>query len=374
MRPLLKTITERYATLEEPAWREEIAATLLKNRIRLVVIDDDPTGIQTVHGCLLLTEFTPETLHAALTDEAPFFYMLVNSRAMTEEAARKVVREAMEAVLEANRTLQYNLVFVSRSDSTLRGHFPTEPDTMVEVLAEYGIVPELPMLFVPSFFEAGRMTFEGVHYMVQGEELIPVAETEFARDNVFGYQNSRLSDYIVEKGGGAITCDEVHHIALDELRRQTPEALAEALKELAQKRCISTDSIDYNDRTGEKPVPWELGYFEHANRKALYDNLSKIISFRTENPQIFSSDSGDKDRKTWNVGDGSMGGKTLVLSNNYGGVIVVANQSTSSATTTVSVPQTGQWTNILTGEKVNLNSSYTVTLAAHQCVVLGRVN
>ena len=133
-------------------------------------------------------------------------------------------------------------------------------------------------------------------------------------------------------------------------------------------------SIDYNDRTGEKPVPWELGYFEHANRKALYDNLSKIISFRTENPQIFSSDSGDKERKTWNVGDGSMGGKTLVLSNNYGGVIVVANQSTASATTTVSVPQTGQWTNILTGEKVTLNSSYTVTLAAHQCVVLGRVN
>lgn len=247
MRPLLKTITERYATLEEPAWREAIAASLLKNRIRLVVIDDDPTGIQTVHGCLLLTEFTPETLHAALTDEAPFFYMLVNSRAMTEEAARKVVRDAMEAVLEANRTLQYNLVFVSRSDSTLRGHFPAEPDTMVEVLAEYGIVPELPMLFVPSFFEAGRMTFEGVHYMVQGEELVPVAETEFARDNVFGYQNSRLSDYIVEKGGGAITCDEVHHIVLDELRRQTPEALAEALKALSDKRCISTDSIDYND-------------------------------------------------------------------------------------------------------------------------------
>ena len=133
-------------------------------------------------------------------------------------------------------------------------------------------------------------------------------------------------------------------------------------------------SIEYNDRTGMKPVPWGLGYFENANRKALYNNLSKIISFRTENPQIFSSDSGDKDRKTWNVGDSSMGGKTLVLSNSYGGVIVVANQSTSSATTTVSVPQTGQWTNILTGEKVNLNSSYTVTLAAHQCVVLGKVN
>ena len=133
-------------------------------------------------------------------------------------------------------------------------------------------------------------------------------------------------------------------------------------------------SIDYNDRTGEKPVPWELGYYEDTNRKALYDNLSKIISFRTDNPQIFSSDSGDKDRKTWSVGDSAMGGKTLVLSNTYGGVIVVANQSTASASTTVSVPQTGEWTNILTGEKVTLGSSYSVTLGAHQCVVLGKVN
>ena len=69
-----------------------------------------------------------------------------------------------------------------------------------------------------------------------------------------------------------------------------------------------------------------------------------------------------------------MGGKTLVLSNNYGGVIVVANQSTSQATTTVNVPQTGEWTNIITGEKVTLGSSHTVTLNAHDYIVLGKVN
>ena len=69
-----------------------------------------------------------------------------------------------------------------------------------------------------------------------------------------------------------------------------------------------------------------------------------------------------------------MGGKTLVLSNSYGGVIVVANQSISQATTNVSVPQTGEWTNIITGQKVTLGSSYSVTLNAHEYIVLGRVN
>ncbi len=134
-------------------------------------------------------------------------------------------------------------------------------------------------------------------------------------------------------------------------------------------------SIDYNDRTGEKPVAWTLGYHENANRKALYDNLSKIISFRTDNPEIFSSDSGDTQRKKWSVGSGAMAGKTLVLSNEHGAVIVVANQSTTETkTTSVDVPQTGEWTNIITGAKVTLGSTHSVTLKPHEFVVLGRVN
>ena len=78
--------------------RRRIHDELRRKRIRMVVIDDDPTGIQTVHGCLLITEITPQRVAEALEDEAPFFYLLVNSRAMTEQEARRVVREAVEAV------------------------------------------------------------------------------------------------------------------------------------------------------------------------------------------------------------------------------------------------------------------------------------
>ncbi|MBQ2791866.1 MAG: hypothetical protein IJE98_01990, partial [Oscillospiraceae bacterium] len=46
---------------------------------------------------------------------------------------------AMETVLEVNREFGYRLIFISRSDSCLRGHFPLETDVMRRVLQEYGV-------------------------------------------------------------------------------------------------------------------------------------------------------------------------------------------------------------------------------------------
>lgn len=180
-----------------------IYETLLRQRIRLVVLDDDPTGIQTVHGCLLVTDWQPASLEAAFRHPAPFFYVLTNTRAMTRGDAAAVTRAAVEAVLDANRAFGYKLILLSRSDSTLRGHFPLEPEVMRQVLAERGI-PVFPLdFFIPAFLEAGRLTLGGVHYMQDGDRLIPVAETEFARDNVFAYHHSDLRGYIAEKLGHA---------------------------------------------------------------------------------------------------------------------------------------------------------------------------
>lgn len=247
MTQTIQAIEARYPRRDGKQWRSRIRSLLLERRVRMVVIDDDPTGIQTVHGCLMLTEFTQERVGAALDDREPFFYLLVNSRAMTESDARKVVREAVEAVLAANQTRGYNLLFVSRSDSTLRGHFPAEPDTIREVVEAAGLALVMPLLFTPAFFEAGRYTIEGVHYMQRDEELIPVNETEFARDNVFGYRNARLTDYLVEKGGGTIRAEELAHLDLATLRDAAPEALGRWIESMQTKRCISIDAFDYDD-------------------------------------------------------------------------------------------------------------------------------
>ena len=167
---------------------------------KLVVLDDDPTGIQTVHGCLLITQWDEDSVRKGFADAEPFFYILTNTRAMTREEAEQVTREAMEMVVKVNQDYGYRLIIVSRSDSCLRGHFPLETDVMRSCLMHHGYAVMDKTPFCPAFIEAGRVTIDGVHYMRDGERLIPVSKTEFARDNVFAYHTSVLRDYIQEKG------------------------------------------------------------------------------------------------------------------------------------------------------------------------------
>ena len=184
----------------------------------MVVLDDDPTGIQTVHGCLLITQWDEQSLRLGFEDAELFFFFFTNTRAMTREDAEQVTREAMEMVIKVNQDYGYRLIIVSRSDSCLRGHFPLETDVMRQCLVQHGytVAPKTP--FCPAFIEAGRVTIDGVHYMKDGNRLIPVSETEFARDNVFAYHTSVLRDYIKEKGANPDDYEIVNAQGYDELR------------------------------------------------------------------------------------------------------------------------------------------------------------
>lgn len=117
-------------------------------------------------------------------------------------------------------------------------------------------------------------------------------------------------------------------------------------------------------RTHRKPVRWN--YLNNPDRKAIYDALSKIISWRTDNEDYYGQD--NLSVHSWLVGDSNMGGKILVMDR----VIVVANFTNSQTTTTVNVPSAGEWTNLITGEKVQLGSSHSVTLAGSDYIVLVR--
>ena len=184
----------------------------------MVVLDDDPTGIQTVHGCLLITQWDEESVRTGFEDSEPFFYILTNTRAMTREEAERVTREAMEMVVKVNQDYGYRLIVVSRSDSCLRGHFPLETDVMRECLKRHGYEVAAKTPFCPAFIEAGRVTIDGIHYMLDGKRLIPVSQTEFARDNVFAYHTSILTEYIKEKGANPEDYEIVNAESYDELR------------------------------------------------------------------------------------------------------------------------------------------------------------
>ncbi len=183
----------------------------------MVVLDDDPTGIQTVHGCLLITQWDEESVRQGFEDKAPFFYILTNTRAMTRNEAERVTREAMEMVVKVNQDYGCRLIIVSRSDSCLRGHFPLETDVMRQVLTRHGYPVAEKTPFCPAFIESGRITIDGIHYMKDSGQLIPVSETEFARDNVFAYHTSVLRDYIAEKGANPDDYDIINAQGYDEL-------------------------------------------------------------------------------------------------------------------------------------------------------------
>ena len=205
---------------------------------KIIVIDDDPTGSQTVHSCPLLLRWDVETLRAGLADPSPLCFILSNTRAMMPEQAAQVMREIagnLRVVLqETAASAKAPPILVSRSDSTLRGHYPFETDVLVELLGPFDA-----HFLVPAFFEGGRSTRNGIHYVRQNGVDVPAHETEFARDSVFAFHHSYLPDYVAEKTRGRIPAAAVQRISLGELREGgcLPRLLA-----LQNNACVVVDA------------------------------------------------------------------------------------------------------------------------------------
>ena len=177
----------------------------------IVVLDDDPTGTQTVHDVPVLTRWDVATLRAEFARGLPCFYVLTNSRSLGAEAARALNGEIAQHLRAAAGERTFTVM--SRSDSTLRGHFPLETDALAAVLGPFDAT-----FLVPYFEAGGRYTIGDVHYVAEGDRLVPAAETPFARDASFGYRHSNLPAWIEEKSAGRIRAADVQSIAIEELR------------------------------------------------------------------------------------------------------------------------------------------------------------
>jgi len=211
----------------------------MTTRPKVIVLDDDPTGSQTVHSCLLLTRWDEATLKLGLKDSSPIFFILTNTRALTPEQAATVTREVcqnLKITLEAEGIEDF--LVVSRSDSTLRGHYPVETDVIAEEVGPFDA-----HFLVPAFFEGGRVTRDSVHYLVIDGVPTPVHETEFAQDSVFGYRYSYLPDYVEEKTQGRIKASVVERFILDDIRSGS----LERLQQLTGNQCGVVDGETQGD-------------------------------------------------------------------------------------------------------------------------------
>jgi uncharacterized protein YgbK (DUF1537 family) len=242
---------------DTPVPAEQVAASVAASKRVLVVLDDDPTGTQSVADLPVLTAWEADDFRWAfgVSDGGtppPAVYVLTNTRSLDPAEAAARNREVVLNSLEAARDLDLELAFTSRSDSTLRGHFPLETDTIAEALKSHAGRGTDGVVMVPAFPDAGRVTIGGVHYTRSGNgTLTPVAETEFARDATFGYANSSLAEYVEEKSDGRYSARDVIVLDLGILRTGSPEesaaAIADALAPAANRTPIAVDIVTEND-------------------------------------------------------------------------------------------------------------------------------
>lgn len=234
------------ATRHEPDALQKIRDTVLADGRRVIVLDDDPTGTQTVHDVPVLTTWAYPELRWALEQPNPIIYVLTNTRALEENEAVLVNRQIGERLLRAATESGTGFVLTSRSDSTLRGHFPAEPQALCDVLESGGEKVD-GIIVCPCFLEAGRVTVNGVQWVRQEDELLPAALTEFASDATFGYSHSSLAGWIGEKTGGRVDPRDVLLVGLEDIRLGGPGRVAEILEEAHDARPVVVDSAEYAD-------------------------------------------------------------------------------------------------------------------------------
>ena len=161
-----------------------------KDRHKIIVLDDDPTGVQTVHDVPVYTDWSYERIRQGFLEPGKMFFLLTNSRSFCPDRTRQVHREIGRELALAGKELGIGFAVVSRGDSTLRGHYPLETEVLKETLESCTGEEIHGEVFCPFFSEGGRYTYGNVHYVKEGDWLVPADMTEFAKDKTFGYQAS----------------------------------------------------------------------------------------------------------------------------------------------------------------------------------------
>ena len=234
------------ATLPPP-WPENLLPriqTLVKESgTKIVVLDDDPTGTQTVYDVPVLTEWSPDSLATVLSEPEALVYILTNSRSVPLAEAQAMNREIAANLQAASRATDRDFAVVSRSDSTLRGHYPGEVASLEETLGQ----SVDGTLIIPFFLEGGRFTINDVHYVAEGDWFITAAETEYARDATFGYTYSNLREWVSEKHQGQIAAADVATVPLAELRTGGAEVIASILQQVNDGRVCVVNAATYRD-------------------------------------------------------------------------------------------------------------------------------
>ena len=240
-------ILNSYKKIDEAKADALLMAEIEKNNKKIVVLDDDPTGVQTVHDISVYTGWDHDSILSGFNEKNNLFYIMTNSRGFTAEQTTKAHHEISAMVDQVARETGREYIYISRSDSTLRGHYPLETELLKADYEKYTGKTIDGEILCPFFKEGGRFTIGDVHYVKYGDELVPANETEFAKDKTFGYKAATMPEYVEEKTGGAYKAEDVTCISLEDIHNMDIDRIEAQLMAVTDFNKIIVNAVDYVD-------------------------------------------------------------------------------------------------------------------------------
>ena len=228
---ILKTIKQPSSSISSwPKLRENVAA----EQVRLVVLDDDPTGCESIYDVNILLDYSVQSIVKQMKRDDKIFYILTNTRYMDKLEASETIKNITKNLNEASQLINYTypLQLISRSDAYLRGHFPVE----VEAIKSNMGLPYDGTIFCPARFDGATCTFEDVHYVIKGEDMIPVT-TNYAN----------LYDWVIDRYNGKIGMDKIVSITIKDIREGGPEVISDKLELMQHDSFVIVNAVHQHD-------------------------------------------------------------------------------------------------------------------------------
>lgn len=298
---LLKNIKQ----IDESIVNKTLAKELTTLNKKIIVLDDDPTGVQTIHDISVYTDWSAQTIADGFAEKNPMFFILTNSRAFTAEYTKKVHQDIAERIVKESQKTNKDFIIISRSDSTLRGHYPLETATLKETVEKLTHEKFDGEVLMPFFKEGGRFTINNIHYVQEEDYLVPAGMTEFAKDKTFYYTSSTLPEYIEEKTNGKYKANDTTCVSLDSLRNMDIDKITEQLMSVSNFNKVVVNAIDYVD----------VKVFVIALIKAI--NAGKKFIFRSA--AALTKVIGDVSDKSL------LSREELINNNHHGGLIIIGS-------------------------------------------------
>ncbi|MFD6439522.1 four-carbon acid sugar kinase family protein, partial [Peribacillus sp. NPDC060186] len=214
---------------------------------KIIVLDDDPTGVQTVHGISVYTDWSAESIGAGFAEENSMFFILTNSRGFTAAETEQAHKEIANVIKHTAEKQNKEFIIISRGDSTLRGHYPLETEVLKETVEAQSGMQFDGEVIMPFFKEGGRFTLNNIHYVQDEHALVPAGETEFAKDRTFGFKASHLGEWAEEKSNGAFKAEDAVYLTLESIRDLDIDGLVSQLMAVKDFNKIVVNAVEYVD-------------------------------------------------------------------------------------------------------------------------------